>query len=64
MKTFREFDNAQTARNYRHEHGCGGWILVCDKTDRAIIFPPCMAPTAILNHPMARGISGRLIGHG
>lgn len=64
MKTFRQFDTSQEARDYRHVNGTGGWILVCDKTGTAILFPPCMAPTAILTHKLARGISGDLIGHG
>jgi hypothetical protein len=63
MKTFLQFETAQAARDYRHINGTGGWILVCEKTGQATIFPPCMSPTAILNHPMARGITGNLIGH-
>ena len=64
MKTFRTFESAQAARDYRHEHGTGGWILVCEKTGNATLFPSCMSPTGILRHPLARGVTGELIGHG
>ena len=64
MKAFYEFKTAQAARDYRHEHGTGGWILVCEKTGTATIFPPCMTPTAILHHALAKGVTGNLIGHG
>jgi hypothetical protein len=64
METFHTFHNSTAAREYRHTNGTGGWILVCDKTGRAILFPPHLSPTGILNHPFARGISGDLIGHG
>jgi hypothetical protein len=64
MKTFHTFDTAQQARDYRHVNGTGGWIFVCDKTGNATLFPPCMAPTAIMLHPMTHGMSGDLIGHG
>lgn len=64
MKAFRQFDTALQARTYRHVNGTGGWILVCEKTGTATIFPPCMTPTEILRHPLARGISGDLIGSG
>jgi len=61
--TYREFATAQDARSYRHEHGTGGWIFVSDATGRAIIFPPCMPPSAIFLHPMTNGQNGSLIGN-
>ena len=64
MKAFYQFDTAQQARDYRHQHGTGGWIFVSEQTGKATIFPPCMPPSAIMLHPLLRGQSGDLIGHG
>lgn len=64
MLTFRTFDTAQDARTYRHEHGTGGWIFVLEGSGLAILFPPEMPPIAIYHHPLIRGLSGALIGHG
>lgn len=64
MLTFRTFDTAQDARTYRHEHGTGGWIFAPDGHGPAVLFPPEMTPTAIMLHPLIRGLSGALIGHG
>lgn len=64
MQTFLSFPNAQDARTYRRDHGTGGWIFVSEQTGVATIFPPDMTPTAIFHHPIARGQSGDLIGHG
>lgn len=61
MKTYRTFDTAEEAKTYRREHGTGGFILVCEKTDAAILFPPDMTPTPIMLHPLARGITGTLL---
>jgi len=62
MQTFRVFPTLQAARDYRHEHGTGGWIFECDATHEATLFPPCMTPSAIMHHPLTRGKSGNLIG--
>jgi hypothetical protein len=63
MQTFRTFTTAQEARDYRHEHGTGGWILVPERDAPVVLFPPDMTPTAILRHPFSRGVTGELIGH-
>ena len=62
MRTILEFPSASAARAYRHENGTGGWIFWDDATGAAILFPPDMTPSAICNHPMTRGKTGRLIG--
>lgn len=62
MQTFRVFATLQEARDYRHQHGTGGWIFECEATREATIFPPEMPPTAILHHPLTRGKTGNLIG--
>jgi len=64
MLTFREFKSAQAARDYRHEHGTGGWIFEDERTGKAVLFPPEMTPTSIFRHPLATGKTGNLIGHG
>jgi hypothetical protein len=65
MQTFRTFTTAQEARDYRHEYGTGGWILVPENgSGPVVLFPPDMAPTAILRHPLSRGVTGDLIGCG
>jgi hypothetical protein len=57
------FTTAQDAREYRHEHGTGGWIFAPDSSaSPVVLFPPDMYPTAILHHPFTRGLSGELIG--
>lgn len=61
MQTFRTFSSEQQARDYRYEHGTGGWIFVPDAGE-VTLFPPEMPPAQIMNHPMTRGQSGRLIG--
>jgi hypothetical protein len=63
-RSFHVFASLVEARAYRHEHGCGGWIFQDDATGEATIFPPDMTPTAILQHPLARGRTGNLIGNG
>lgn len=64
VHTFRTFYAEQDARDYRHEHGTGGWILVGDCSAPVILFPPSMAPTEIFHHPISRGVTGKLIGCG
>ncbi len=65
MKTYREFSTEQEARDFRAgPNGTGGWIFVPDDKSRAIIFPPDMSPSAIFYHPLVKGLSGNLIGHG
>jgi hypothetical protein len=63
MKVFRTFLTAQEARDYRHEHGTGGWIFVPENGGEVVLFPPEMTPSAIMRHPFGRG-TGDLIGHG
>ena len=64
MMTIRIFPTLQQARDYRHEHGTGGWIFAPeDETVPCALFPPEMTPTAIFNHALTRGLSGTLIGH-
>lgn len=62
IRTYRVFRSEEDARLYRHIKGTGGWIFACKDTATAILFPPEMAPVHILNHPLTRGKSGRLIG--
>jgi hypothetical protein len=57
-----EFDSAQAARTYRHEHGTGGWIFRPENGGMTVLFPPDMAPTAIMTHPITKGRSGKLMG--
>ena len=71
MQILRTFPTRQEARDYRHEHGTGGWIFSPDIPDdntnlyssESILFPPNMAPIDIFNHPITRGRSGDLIGN-
>jgi len=62
MLVYREFPNAQAARDYRHTNGTGGWIFEANGTGAVYLFPPEMTPSAIFRHPLTRGLSGRLIG--
>jgi hypothetical protein len=64
METLRTFPTAKEAREYRYEHGTGGWIFDDNSGSGAILFPPNMPPLHIFHHPMTRGRSGRLIGAG
>jgi hypothetical protein len=69
MLTFHSFDTVQDARDYRHNNGTGGWIFVADNAPAnrhytvpaIILFPPEMMPTAILHHPLTKGLSGNLL---
>lgn len=68
METYLTFPNTQSARNYRYEHGTGGWIFAPDEpevtyADQVILFPPEYTPNMIFNHPFTRGKSGKLIGN-
>ena len=65
----REFDTLQSARDYRHANGTGGWIFEVsdDPSGKYLhgtswLFEPHVTPFAIFNHKLTRGISGRLIG--
>lgn len=60
METFRTFDNAEQAINYRYEHGTGGWIFVPEQ-GRVILFPPEMSPSTIFHHPFTKGQCGQLM---
>jgi len=72
MESFKTFPAAQDARDYRHEHGTGGWIFEPDPPAdgvllpapmrASILFPPTYTPSAILFHPFTSGRSGRLLG--
>lgn len=64
MRQFLTFETAQAAREYRHEHGTGGWIFAPEDGSESILFPPDMAPIAIFHHELTRGRSGKLIGCG
>ena len=61
MTTFRTFATLQDARDYRHANGTGGWIFEPDNGSESILFPPNFYPTAIMHHPLTRGMSGRLV---
>lgn len=56
------FDTAQNARNFRQEHGTGGWIFSPDDGSPVILFQPWIYPSAIFHHPLTLGKSGTLIG--
>jgi hypothetical protein len=63
-ETFRIFASVQDARDYRFEHGTGGWIFERTnegETALVILFPPHVTPTGIFHHPFTRGMSGRLL---
>ena len=62
MRTIYEFKTAQDARDFRHEHGTGGWIFTPEDNGPVILFPPELYPMAIFHHPLTQGRSGRLIG--
>jgi hypothetical protein len=62
METFRTFNSTQDARDYRHEHGTGGWIFTPDDAGQSILFPPEYTPAGIFRHPFTVGRSGNLIG--
>jgi len=69
MNQYFTFPNEQTAREYRHEHGTGGWIFVPENDKPAfypyhdvILFPSEFSPSAIFNHPFTKGRTGKLIG--
>lgn len=70
MFTIRLFATVNDAMSYRYENGTGGWIFAPETspaTDNycvragVILFPPDFTPSAIFNHAMTRGQSGRLI---
>lgn len=63
MQTLRTFLTVQEAREYRHEHGTGGWIFAPDDGSESILFPPDVAPIGIFRHSLTRGSSGALIGN-
>ena len=62
MRLIREFTTTQEARDYRHEHGTGGWIFAPDGNGNAVLFPPDMSPSDIMGHPMTRNRTGDIIG--
>jgi hypothetical protein len=62
MQTLRLFETVQEARDYRHEHGTGGWIFAPEDGGETVLFPPDFFPVKIFHHPITRGRSGELIG--
>lgn len=62
MHIIRYFHTAQDARDYRYEHGTGGWIFEPDDGGNAVLYPPDWYPTKIFHHETTKGRSGRLIG--
>ena len=69
METLLMFATSQQARDYRREHGTGGWIFQPTDTENAhynwhqcVLFPPSMPPAQIFNHPITKGRMGKLIG--
>jgi len=64
VDTFLTFYSEQDARTYRHEHGTGGWIFVPEDPGPIVLYPPNYSPSMIFHHPMVRGLTGNLIGHG
>ena len=69
IATFTQFASEQDARDYRHEHGTGGWIFASDDGGVVVLFPPHMTPSYVMVHPLTRSLatgrnlSGKLIGH-
>ena len=63
MQKLLVFNTLQSARDYRYEHGTGGWIFESDSESYSVLFPPDVCPTAIFNHPITKGRSGNLIGN-
>ena len=61
-ETYRIFDTLQDARDYRYQHGTGGWIFSSAASGQAILFPPHITPSTIFHHPLTKGRTGRLIG--
>lgn len=61
---FLTFYSEQDARTYRHEKGAGGWIFVPEDPGPIVLYPPNYSPSMIFRHPMVRGLTGNLIGHG
>ena len=62
MRTLYEFDTLEEAREYRHEHGTGGWIFEPEHGGCCVLFPPDMYPMNIMIHPITYHRSGKLIG--
>lgn len=62
MYELKIFESGQSARDYRHDNGTGGWIFVPEDRSAAILFPPYMAPSDIFRHDIIRGLSGNLLG--
>ena len=61
MRVFIEFDTKAMAIKYRHDNGCGGWILASFDGGRSILFPLSMTATQCLVHPIANGLSCELL---
>lgn len=64
IATFHCFASEDEARAYRHMNGTGGWIFVQHGGGFVVLFPPQLAPAAIILHPLIKGMSGKLIGCG
>lgn len=61
MLVFRQFPDAESARDFRRITGAGGWIFVAVKSGEAWLFPPHMTATEIFEHSLTHGKSGHLI---
>ncbi len=64
------FRTVKEAREYRHEHGTGGFIFAPDPPEEGMVrnrdlsdvllFPPDFYPNRIFHHPLTKGRSGTL----
>ena len=63
MQKLLVFNTLQEARDYRHEHGTGGWIFEAEDNLGSVLFPPDVYPFAIFHHPITKGRTGTLIGN-
>jgi hypothetical protein len=62
MQTFRTFDTAAEALQYRKENGTGGYVFATDPgKGHSVLFPYGMTATPVMLHPLVRGLSGTLL---
>lgn len=59
---YRFFLTSKEAREYRYQHGTGGWIFAPDNGEESILFPPEYPPSYIFQNVLTKGRSGQLIG--
>jgi hypothetical protein len=62
MRTYHEFPSLDDAVRYRQEAQTGGWIFAPDTEEPVWLFPWSMTPHEIMQHPLTRGRSGRVVG--